>query len=51
MGNLGGIDIRKIAVILTKEIRTSLNYWLELPIIEWADWLETINELLEDRNK
>nr|DAL57716.1 MAG TPA_asm: hypothetical protein [Caudoviricetes sp.] len=34
-------------IILSKETRTPATYWLTIPISEWGDWLNTLNELLK----
>lgn len=38
-------------IILSKETRTPITYWRDAPIVEWCDWIESLNELLkENRN-
>lgn len=37
--------------MLTKQTKTSLDYWLEIPIYEWSDWIESLTELLNENNK
>lgn len=38
-------------IILSKETRTPATYWITTPIIEWCDWIESLNELLKENNK
>nr|DAP91416.1 MAG TPA: hypothetical protein [Caudoviricetes sp.] len=34
---------------MSQETRTPLNYWLDRPLYEWIDWIDSVSEILEEK--
>lgn len=42
--------MRKQMLIMSKNNKTPMSFWLEMPLSEFRDWIETNNEITEEMN-
>lgn len=47
----GGDLLRRLCFILSDHSKTSITYWLELPLSELVEWIATNNDIIHERNE
>lgn len=47
----GGAWLRRQILVMSKNNKSSPDFWLNMPLVEFRDWIETNNEITEDENK
>ncbi|MFV0580339.1 MAG: hypothetical protein ACK5NU_17030, partial [Fusobacterium ulcerans] len=51
LGKLDSNTLRKIGITISSETNTPLTYWMEMPLYDWSDWIESLTEFLEEKYK
>ena len=48
----GGATLRRLCFVLSENTKgTPVSFWLELPLSELMDWVESNNRILKDRER